>query len=122
MSDQDRHEDERLERLLASVRAEADPALWTRVRARIEAGGQRAGVLAWIMRPAALGAACALLLVCVAASAALMMTSPRTITAGSTGTSQDLTEALVAELGDVSVSTSTFSPATPATVDSGASR
>jgi hypothetical protein len=121
MSDLDRHEDERLERLLASVRADADPALWTRVRARLEAREQRGGLLAWVMRPAALGAACALLLVSVAASVTLLLTTPRTITAGATATSQDLTEALVAELGDVSVSTSAL-PLSPASVDSGAWR
>jgi hypothetical protein len=119
MSELGRRDDERLGRLLASVHAEADPALWTRTRARIEAQERRSGWLVWVMRPMALGAACALLVVSMVASLALVTTSPRTITAGS---SEDLTEALVAELGDVSVASGSVTPTTPATVDSGASR
>jgi hypothetical protein len=99
MSHDERDADERLSRLLASVRAEADPALWTRVRARI-AAGERARVPAWLgwsMRPAALGASFALLAAAVTVSLTMVATTP----AGSISTlasADDLGDALVVEL------------------------
>ena len=68
-------EDPGLTRLLHAVRADADPALWTRVRARIEARQRVPALLAWAMRPAALAASLALL---VASAALALMLSTRT--------------------------------------------
>lgn len=114
MSD-DGRQDERLARLLASVRADADPVLWTRVRARIEARERAPRWQAWLMRPAALGTAFAVFAVAMATSVALVATAPRTITAG---IPDDLTDALVAELSETSVTPS--APVAPG--DSGATR
>jgi hypothetical protein len=66
-------EDIRLTRLVRAVRADADPALWTRVRARALARPRPSGVLAWAMRPAALAASLALLL--ASAGLALVLAS-----------------------------------------------
>jgi hypothetical protein len=104
--------DDDLSRLLGAVRADAEPALWTRARARIEAGG-RAGVRgwrAWVMRPAALGASLAVFAGAVAVSAALVSTAPRALTDGSYDT---LTEALVADLSGATTAT-VAAPATQA--------
>ena len=95
MSRNEEREDERLSRLLATVRADAEPALWTRVRARIEATERVPRWEAWLMRPAALGASLALLVVAVAAAVVLMSETPR---AAGTAASEDLGDALVAEL------------------------
>ena len=86
-------EDPGLTRMLRAVRAEADPALWTRVRARIEARPRVPVLLAWAMRPTALVASVALL---VASAALALMLS----TGSSVGTDEDyatLTDALIAE-------------------------
>jgi len=86
-------EDPGLTRMLRAVRAEADPALWTRVRARIEARRRVPAPLAWAMRPTALAASLALLV----ASATLAFVLS---TGSAVGTEEDyatLTEALVAE-------------------------
>ena len=86
-------EDPGLSRMLRAVRAEADPALWTRVRARIEARRRVPAPLAWAMRPTALAASVALL---VASTTLAFMLS----TGSSVATDEDyatLTEALVAE-------------------------
>ena len=54
MTVHDEGDDEiQLTRLLQAVRADADPALWTRVRARIEARRRLPALLALAMRPAA---------------------------------------------------------------------
>ncbi len=86
-------EDPGLTRMLRAVRADADPALWTRVRARIEARPRVPVLLAWAMRPAALGASLALL-VASATLAVMLSTGP------SVGTAEEyasLGDALVAE-------------------------
>ncbi len=124
MTDETRREDEQLDRLLASVRADAEPALWTRVRARIEAAERRPRWLAWSMRPAALAAALSLLVVSVVASVALVVTTPRVTTVVA---SDDLGDALVAELDQSSASEVGVGPAlptrsAPAAYDSGATR
>lgn len=105
MSGHDR-QDERLARLLASVRADADPALWTRVRARIETGERAPRWQAWLMRPAALGAAFSMLVLAMVASLALVATAPRTLTASA----DDLTDALVAELNETTASNPALVP------------
>jgi hypothetical protein len=70
-------DDPELSRLLRAVRADADPALWTRVRARIEARQQVPTLVRWAMRPAALAASLALF-AAVAAGALLVGTGTST--------------------------------------------
>jgi len=53
--------EERLERLLGAARAEADPAVLARARARLAAEADVPRTLAWLGTPAALVTACALL-------------------------------------------------------------
>lgn len=119
----DDEQDRRIARLLGSVRADADPALWTRARARIESRERAAarGWLGWLMRPAALGGSLALLAAAVATSAVLVITAPRsTSTSGSADTLED---ALVAELESFAATTAAAGTAAPrVTADSGASR
>lgn len=91
-------EDARLARLIRAAQAEADPALWTRVAARIRAGeqaraGTPAGWLAWFGRPVALGAATAALAVTAGLGLALM----RAPAGERTGDYASLTEALLEE-------------------------
>jgi hypothetical protein len=109
-----RHDDdERLARWIGAVRADADPALWTRVRARIEAGDERLLLppwLQWLMRPAALGtAAAALALVCGAGLVTLR--SDGTAAESNAGS---LTEALLDEVtGSTTVAPSEMPDASP---------
>jgi len=93
----DEERDERIARLLGAVRAEAEPALWTRVCTRIEERerAQPRGWVAWLMRPAALGGSLAMLGIALIASAALVVTAPRSL---STTAAESLEDALVAEL------------------------
>ena len=102
MSEHDRQDrdDERLSGWIRAVRADADPALWTRVRARIEAGDGRderlPAWLQWLARPAALGVAtAALALVCGAGL--ITMRSAGSI-ASESSTAASLTEALLDEI------------------------
>ena len=69
-------EDRRLAALLSATHAPANPAVWRRVRAELEATGARTSparargfdaVLAWLTRPAALAAATAALVVSLGA-------------------------------------------------------
>ena len=85
----DRNLDKPVE-LLRAVRAEADPVLWTRARARIEQ--QRpSGFIAWLMRPAALAASMATLVLSVGLSAFLVLHSePRF-----SGSESNLSDALI---------------------------
>lgn len=99
-------DDEKLAQLLRAVRAETDPALWTRARARIESR-QASGLLAWLMRPAALAASMAVLVLSVGASAFLLShTEPHL---ASTSSETNLADALIATpstpLEEISVST-----------------
>ena len=64
--------DEKLSRLLAATRAAVEPALMTRVRARLAARERESGVLAWLARPAALAASVATLLVAAGVGAVLV--------------------------------------------------
>lgn len=86
-------EDPILTRMLRAVGADADPALWTRVRARIEGRPRVPALLAWAMRPAALATSLGLLV--ASASLALMLANGPSV-----GTSEEyasLDEALIAE-------------------------
>lgn len=74
MNDLRDDEDPGLTRLLRAVRADADPALWTRVRARAAARRPAPALLAWAMRPAALAASVALL---IASAALAVIVAPR---------------------------------------------
>jgi anti-sigma-K factor RskA len=70
----ERLSDERLARLIAASQAEADPAVWARVRARARSDEARRGSrgerwLEWLSRPAAVAAAAATLVVVVGAGA-----------------------------------------------------
>ena len=93
MTHDENDQDLRLTRLLRAVRADADPALWTRVRARIEARPRMPAVLAWAMRPAALAASLAMLL--AASALALVLASGGTLEGGEDYAT--LGEALMAE-------------------------
>lgn len=84
--------DERLTELLRAVRAEPEPALWTRVRARIEAADEPRGFLGWLMRPSALAASIAALALASALSVAMLRDLPPAATSGATS----LTDALLA--------------------------
>jgi hypothetical protein len=114
----DDEEDPRLTRLISAVRADAEPALWTRVRARAEARPAVTGALAWIMRPSALAASFALLL----GTAGIALTLGGTQTVAASGDEYaTLGEALVAERdAEVAPKTTTPAPANRgAAVDSG---
>ena len=118
IGDEDR--DQRIAKLLRAVHAEAEPALWTRVRARIEAR-ERTGWIGWLMRPAALRSSLALLAAVVVASAVLLITAPRTTTSASTADS--LEDALVAEVETPAVTTGPAHATAPrVNPDSGSSR
>jgi len=99
------HEDVRIGRLLRAVRADADPALWTRVRARIEARRSLPALLAFAMRPAALAASFALLV--ASASLAIVLGTGGTGTVGEGY--ESVADALLAERD----AAQTTAPATP---------
>jgi hypothetical protein len=87
------HEDDRLARLLRATRADADPFLWTRVRARIEGRERVPRPLEWLVRPAALGVSAAVLVVALGVSWALLPMR-------ATGESEDPTTVVEALLAD----------------------
>ncbi len=62
----------RIVRLLGAVHAPADPAVLARARARIAATADVPGVFAWLGTPAALAAACAVLLLSAGVSLAVL--------------------------------------------------
>jgi hypothetical protein len=64
--------DERLVRLLGATRANADPAMMARVRARIHAAVDLPRPLAWLGTPAAVACACALFVAVAGVSLALV--------------------------------------------------
>ena len=106
MNDERFEEDPELTRLLHAVRADRDPALWTRVRARIEARQHQPWLLRWAMRPAAHGASLALFV--AVTTLALTLGTGGSVTSGDTYTS--IADALVDER-DSEVQSE---PATPA--------
>src|SRR5262245_54954860 len=119
MTTDDDRDDQRLIPLLRAVQADADPALWTRVRARIESRPRVPTLLLWAMRPAALAASLGLFLAC--AGLALVLATGR-----ETGSSEDyatLSEALLAERdAEATVTTSATEPKSGAAHDSGSGR
>jgi len=120
---QDHERDDRITKLMGAVRADAEPALWTRARARIDERERQArGWVAWLMRPAAIGGSLALLAVAIATSLALVATAPRTVTTNTTG-AETLEDALVVELeSGATARGGSSAPAPEAATDSGASR
>jgi hypothetical protein len=110
-------EDIRLTRLLQAVRADADPALWTRVRARALARPPVSGLLAWAMRPAALAASLALFL--ASAALALLLASGTTVSTDEEYAT--LGEALLAERdAEAAALPATVPPQSGAVRDTGA--
>jgi hypothetical protein len=91
--------DRKLSRMLAAVGADAEPALMTRARARIEARAAKPLLVRWAMRPAALGVSFVLLVASVGLSLTLVSTAPEA------GESSSLVESLLAERGIVDGST-----------------
>lgn len=116
MIDERDDEDPGLTRMLRAVRADADPALWTRVRARIEARRRMPVLLEWAMRPAALGASLALL---VATTALALMLEGGAMEASGDDPAT-LADALIAERDAELVSPKSVpAPTDGATRDSG---
>ncbi len=113
MNDIDRDE-ARIARLLGAVRAPADPAVLTRARARLAEQAQVPGILAWLGTTRALVTACAVLVVCTAASVAVL----RSDTASTQQTT--LMAALIGDDGSYGLPTSSATVVTDAGVaDSG---
>lgn len=87
----------RLARLIAATRAEANPAVLARARARIlgndSAPSRLPGVAAWLGRPAVLAGAGALLVLCVAGTFAVSQRAAE----NSSATETSLISALVGE-------------------------
>lgn len=112
-------EDIRLTRLLQAVRADADPVLWTRVRARAIARPRVPWLLAWAMRPAALAASLVLFL--ASAALALVLASGTTVSTGEEYAT--LGDALLAERdAEAAVPPATTQPQSEAARDTGSGR
>jgi hypothetical protein len=91
-----RSEDDRLDALLSTVKAEPEAWMMTRVRARLVAEEPRWA--AWLMRPAALATSAALLVVALGGTLLVLQTTePATEVAS-------LTDALLTEHGAVTAS------------------
>jgi len=91
MDDQDL--DRTLSRMIAAVGADAQPALLTRARARIEARARQPRFVRWAMQPAALGASVALFVASAGLSLALVSGAPEA------SQSSTLIESLLEERG-----------------------
>jgi hypothetical protein len=105
--------DRKLSRMLAAVGAEAEPALLTRARARIEARPGRPVLVRWVMRPAALGAALGLFVASAGLSFALISNAP----GAEAAQSASLMESLLEERGIVDGTTLGAAGATVAEPD-----
>ena len=90
-------EDRRLAALLAAPQAEANPAVWARVRTRLaaESAPRRArrfdGLLDWLTRPAALAAATAALVVSLGTGWSLIDTVTATDPTGTLASTESIT-------------------------------
>ena len=91
----DENLERKLSRMLAAVKAEAEPALMTRARARIESRAGQPLLVRWAMRPAALGASMALFVASAGLSFALISSAPQSWT----GEDATLIESLLEESG-----------------------
>ena len=111
--------DRKLSRMLAAVGADAEPALLTRARARIESRAGQPLLVRWAMRPAALGASVALFV----ASAGLSLALLSGASGSGTGESATLMESLLEERGIEAPSTLGAPAAEPGPeADSGGTR
>jgi hypothetical protein len=111
--------DRTLSRMLSAVGAEAEPALLTRARARIEARARHPFLLRWAMQPVALGASVALFVASFGLSFALLSTEPWS----TTGESATLIESLLEERGIEDANTLAAPEAEPGSeADSGGAR
>jgi len=86
--------DERLVRLLAATRAEANPAVLARARARLAARERAPGLAVWLGRPAVLAGAGALFALCVAGAFAV---SREAATPAATATETSLLASVLGE-------------------------
>lgn len=119
MSDERYEDDPELSRLLHAVHADADPVVWTRVRARIEARERTPALVRWAMRPAALAASLGLFV--ATAGLALTLGAGTPVASGDQYTS--IADALVDERDtEVQELITTPTPSTGAATDTGASR
>ncbi len=91
-----KREDDRLDALLSAVRAEPDPRVWTRARARLAAEREEPRWVTWLGRPVTLAASAAMLVVALGGSLLLQPAG------GSTADATTLTDQLLAERGAAS--------------------
>jgi len=117
MDDQDL--DRTLSRMIAAVGADAQPALLTRARARIEARARQPRFVRWAMRPAALGASVALFVASAGLSLALVSGAPGSAASQSSTLMESLLEERGIETGSVLGTPATDSGSAP---DSGGAR
>lgn len=87
MTTHDDPRDERFARLLAATRAEANPAVLARARARLAAREGAPGLAVWLGRPAVLAGAGALFALCVVGTFAVSRQAATVATTGETETS-----------------------------------
>jgi len=102
------HDDEQLDALLSAVRAEPDPRVWARVRARLAAGREEPRWVAWLGRPVTLAASAATLVIVLGGSLLLFA-------GGSTVEATSLTDQLLAERGAASAAELSGTAATETT-------
>lgn len=111
--------DRTLSRMIAAVGADAQPALMTRARARIEARARQSWFVRWAMRPAALGASLALFVASAGLSFVLMSTPPGTEASQASTLIESLLEERGIETGTVLAAPATDTGSAP---DSGGAR
>lgn len=110
----EKREDDRLDALLSAVRAEPDPRVWTRTRARLAAGREEPRWVAWLGRPVTLAASAAMLVMALGGSLLLLPAG------GSTVEATSFTDQLLAERGAASADElNGTTPAAGAVSDSG---
>lgn len=113
-------DDEQLQRMLSAARADADPAVWTRARDRIEARATARAATRfealwdWMSKPAAVAASIAVLLV----TAGAMFPLARQLVTTDATESTSFVESLLEENGTTSTPP-TKEPATTTPPDSG---
>lgn len=95
--------DERLARLIAASRGEADPASLAGALRRLEARETTPAWVAWLARPAALAASCALLVVSVGLSSVLVRGADGTRSSAATTSSADFMSQLLDDDGALPV-------------------
>jgi hypothetical protein len=91
-----KREDDRLDALLSAVRAEPEPRVWARARARLTEGREEPRWVAWLGRPVTLAASAAMLVIALGGSLLLLPAGGASVEATS------LTDQLLAERGAAS--------------------